>query len=131
VQVHALAKQQGIEVREARQELARALREEDTRLLSQYPPQEAWVVDYRANGSRTIETFKRKKDADAREAQVTVDIGKGVHVAPSKSVTVAEAGDLWIKACEEDELERATVDSYKQHLRLHINPRLAPTSSRL
>jgi len=51
---------------------------------------EAWIVDYTANGSRHIETFERKKDADAREAQVTVDVGKGVHTAASKSMTVAQ-----------------------------------------
>jgi Phage integrase, N-terminal SAM-like domain len=83
---------------------------------------EAWIVDYTANGSRHIETFERKKDADAYEAKVTVDVGKGIHIAPSRSVTVAEAGDRWIKACEADELERATINNYKQHLRLHINP---------
>jgi hypothetical protein len=27
---------------------------------------EAWIVDYAVNGSRHIETFGRKKDADAR-----------------------------------------------------------------
>src|SRR6516162_9214949 len=85
---------------------------------------EAWIVDYLVNGSRHIETFARKKDADAREAKVTVDVGKGIHIAPSKSVTVAEAGELWIKACEGDELERASIDSYRQHLRLHIKPYL-------
>ena len=52
---------------------------------------EAWIVDYSVNGSRHIETFERKKDADAREAQVTVDVGKGIHIAPSKSPTVAQA----------------------------------------
>jgi len=85
---------------------------------------EAWIVDYSVNGSRHLKTFERKKDADAYEAQVTVDVGKGIHIAPSRSVTVAEAGDLWIKACEDEELERATIDGYKQHLRLHINPHL-------
>ena len=85
---------------------------------------EAWIVDYATNGSRHIETFARKKDADAREAQVTVDVGKGIHIPPSKSITVTDAGELWIKACEAEELERATVAGYKQHLRLHINPRL-------
>jgi integrase len=85
---------------------------------------EAWIVDYSVNGSRHIETFARKKDADEREAKVRVDVSKGVHIAPSKSITVAEAGELWIKACEGDELERATIDSYKQHLTLHINPYL-------
>jgi integrase len=46
---------------------------------------EAWIVDYSVNGSRHIETFGRKKDADAREAEVTVDIGKGIHIAPSRT----------------------------------------------
>lgn len=85
---------------------------------------EAWIVDYSVNGSRHIETFQRKKDADAREAEVTVNVGKGIHIAPSKSVTVAEAGELWIKACEGDDLERASVEAYRQHLRLHIKPYL-------
>jgi len=85
---------------------------------------EAWIVDYAVSGSRHLKTFERKKDADAYEAQVSVDVGKGIHIAPSKSVTVAEAGDRWIKACEADELERATINNYKQHLRLHINPHL-------
>jgi integrase len=85
---------------------------------------EAWTVDYAVNGSRHLKTFERKKDADAYYAQVSVDVGKGIHIAPSKSITVAEAGKLWIKACEEAELERATIDGYKQHLRLHLNPRL-------
>ena len=52
------------------------------------------------NGYRHIETFGRKKDADAREAEVTVNVGKGIHIASNKSVTVDEAGELWIKACE-------------------------------
>jgi integrase len=87
---------------------------------------EAWIVDYALNGSRHIETFKRKKDADAREAQVTVNVGKGIHIAPSKTPTVNEAGDLWIKACKAADLQRASVDAYEQHLRLHIMPALGP-----
>ena len=39
-------------------------------------------------------------------------------------MTVAEAGELWVKACEVDELERATIDAYRQHLLLHICPYL-------
>ena len=83
---------------------------------------EAWIVDYSVKGSRHIETFARKKDADAREALVKVDVSKGIHIAPSKSATVANAGELWIKACEGDKLERASVEAYRQHLRLHIVP---------
>ena len=84
---------------------------------------EAWIVDYvDQQGDRHIETFARKKDADARKAEVTVDVSAGVHVAPNKSVTVAEAGESWIKAAEANGLERATVKTYREALRLHIAP---------
>ena len=81
---------------------------------------EAWIVDYTANGSRHIETFERKKDAEAREAQVTVDVGRGIHIAPSKSPTVAQAGAKWLDGS--DKLEAATLESYRQHLKDHIVP---------
>jgi integrase len=83
---------------------------------------EAWIVDYAVNGSRHIETFERKKDADAREAEVTVNVGKGIHIAPSKTPTVREAGKLWLESCTH--IERATAVTYRQHLQLHINPYL-------
>jgi len=38
---------------------------------------EAWIVDYTANGKRHIETFKKKKDADAYAQQAGVDIRAG------------------------------------------------------
>jgi integrase len=85
---------------------------------------EAWIVDYSVSGSRHIETFKRKKDADVREAQVTVNVGKGIHIAPNKTPTVEEAGKLWIEACKAAELQRTSVDAYEQHLRLHVYPSL-------
>jgi hypothetical protein len=75
-------------------------------------------------GSRHIETFERKKDADAREAQVTVDVAKGIHTAPSKSITVAEAAQDWIKYIEGEGRERTTVHRYREIVRLHIIPRL-------
>jgi integrase len=85
---------------------------------------EAWIVDYSVNGSRHIETFERKKDADAREAEVTVNVGKGVHIAPSKTPTVRDAGKLWLDSSSH--IERATAVTYKQHLQLHIYPYLGP-----
>jgi integrase len=86
---------------------------------------EAWVVDYRdKQGDRHIETFDRKKEADARHAEVSVGVRAGLHVAPSKSKTVCEAGDLWVEVARLDGLEQSTVESYAAHLRLHIAPRL-------
>jgi len=89
----------------------------------------AYVVQYStaetdAHGKRKrhIQTFERKKDAEAFHAQVRVDIGKGMHVPASKSITVEKAGQHWIDSCAD--LERTSVDGYQQHLNLHINPYL-------
>jgi integrase len=86
---------------------------------------EAWILDYTdQDGDRHIETFERKKDADKRHADVKVDVGKGIHTAPSKSLTVAEAAERWIKRVEADGRERTTVRQYRQHIDLHIAPRI-------
>ena len=86
-------------------------------------PREAWIVDYiDQQGDRHIETFARKKEADARQAEVKVDVKAGVHVAPNKSVTVREAGESWIKAAEANGLERSTIKNYREILRLHLAP---------
>jgi integrase len=94
-------------------------------------PQTAWVVRYSLrerhdNGKlkRGLKTFRTQKEAKDFEAQVTVDVAKGTHVPASKSVTVAEAGTLWIARKRGDGRERTTVDSYEQHLRDHIGPRI-------
>ena len=84
---------------------------------------EAWVVDYAdAAGDRHIETYSRKKDADARHAEVAVHVKRGVHVASSKSITVTEAAKRWADEAEAGGLERATVRTYRQHIDLHIVP---------
>ena len=46
----------------------------------------------------------------------------GTHTPESRSITVAEAGELWLKACTAAGLERSTLDQYDTHLRLHIVP---------
>ncbi len=79
-------------------------------------------LDMRGKRKRHIQTFERKKDADAFHAQTRVDIGKGVHVPASKSITVEKAGQHWIDSCAD--LERTSVDGYQQHLDLHILPYL-------
>jgi integrase len=93
--------------------------------------QEAWIVRYstaerdkRGKRRRHIKTFARKKDADAYEAQVKVDVANGVHVPASKSLTVDEAGNNWLAYVKGEQRERTTVDSYDLHLRLYIKPRL-------
>jgi integrase len=86
---------------------------------------EAWVVDYvDQDGDRHIETFERQKDAKAFHDTVRVDVRKGDHIAPSKSETVKEAAERWIKRVEANGRERGTLRQYRQHINLHIAPRL-------
>jgi integrase len=83
---------------------------------------EAWVVDYvDQHRHRHIRTFERRKDADDYRASVRVDVKAGVHTAPSKSITVAQAAEDWLAFAEGERLERATLVYYRQHV-AHILP---------
>ena len=86
-------------------------------------PKEAWVVDYAdAKSTRRLKTFARKKDADRFAATARVEVHEGTHVADSASVTVAQAGELWIARAKSAALERVTIKSYQEQLSLHIAP---------
>lgn len=83
----------------------------------------AWAVDYvDGKGKRRLKSFKLKKDADAFEASAKVEVRDGTHVADRDTVTVAEAGKLWIASAEAAALERSTIEAYQARLRLHIVP---------
>jgi integrase len=86
---------------------------------------EAWVVDFvDKDGDRHIETFERKRDADARHDTVRVDVRAGIHTAASKSLTVAEAAEDWIAGVMLRGRERTTIRQYRQHIDLHIVPQM-------
>jgi integrase len=88
---------------------------------------ESWIVDYADQaGDRHIETFARKKDADAYQAKVGVDVRAGTHTAPSKSITVEQAGKNWIESVALDDREESTLAQYRQHT-AHINERIGNT----
>ena len=76
---------------------------------------------------RHIETFKTWDEATDRAAKVRIDVKKGMHTAPSKSITVAEAADKWIKGVVADGREQSTIDQYRQHAKIHILPSLGET----
>jgi integrase len=87
---------------------------------------EAFIVDYvDQEGLRHIRTFDRKGEATEYAATVRVDIAKGVHTA--SKLTVAEAADAWVKRVESEGAERSTIRQYRQHISLHILPRLGRT----
>ncbi|MCC6888512.1 MAG: site-specific integrase [Hyphomicrobiales bacterium] len=83
----------------------------------------AWVYDFfDQTGKRRHKTFKLQKDALKYEARTRIAVNDGSFVAEGDSVTVKEAGDKWLQAARADNLERTTLDQYKQHLDLHIEP---------
>jgi integrase len=89
---------------------------------------EAWVVDYTdQHGHRVLKTYPTKKAADDFAASCRVEVREGTHVADSASVTVKEAGELWLESAEAADLERTTLEQYRQHLRLHIEPLIGRT----
>jgi integrase len=94
-------------------------------ITSKGEQKEAWVVDYVDQaGKRRLKTFAKKKAADNFAATANVEIRAGVHTADSASITIREAGRLWLESGENAGLERSTLDAYRQHLRLHIEPYL-------
>lgn len=86
---------------------------------------EAWVLDYAdAQGDRHIETFATKSAAKVREDEIGVSVRQGTHTPASKSVFVEKAAEDWLAHVEAEGRERSTVAQYRQHVRLHILPKL-------
>lgn len=83
----------------------------------------AWLADYSdQRGKRHARTFKTKKAANAFLVQASHEVARGVHTADSDSITVAEAGRLWLARSELEGLERSTLKQYREHTRYHIDP---------
>jgi integrase len=86
---------------------------------------EKWIVDYfDSGGKRHIETYPRKRDADDRAIEIGGEKKKGVHTPRASAITIRQAGEAWLITCEANNLERATIETYTAHLRLHVYPYL-------
>ena len=82
-----------------------------------------WLVDYfDQQGKRRNKTFAKEKDAKEWRDRIAVEIKDGVHTPEASSITVAEAGELWLAQGKTDALEHGTLKQYRQHLDLHIAP---------
>lgn len=82
-----------------------------------------WQADYRdGSGARRSKQFALKKEADAFLATTVHEVGQGTHVA--ETITVEKAAQLWLDRAENDGLERSTLDQYRQHVQIHIVPKL-------
>jgi integrase len=82
-----------------------------------------WQCDYKdGSGKRRSRQFPTKKEADAFLVKARGEVGQGIHVADSVSITVAEAAALWLRRGATEGLEQSTLAAYEQHVRLHILP---------
>jgi integrase len=82
----------------------------------------AWVVAYTHKGKQRLKTFPSKRAATDWRAELQLEVKRGVHTPASASITVGEAGALWLAQAETDGLEASTVMQYRQHLNYHIKP---------
>src|SRR5262249_39831271 len=84
-----------------------------------------WQADYRDGaGKRRSRQFEKRRDADDFLLQARDEVRKGVHTPDSVSITVSEAGELWLTRCQANRRERTTIKQYRNHLEGHIAPRL-------
>jgi integrase len=82
-----------------------------------------WQVDYRdQKGARRSRQFTTKKAATDYQITAGGEIKAGIHVPDSASVTVEQAGRLWLQRSRTNGLEASTIRQYSQHLDLHISP---------
>ena len=91
--------------------------------------QSCWVVDYTFQGKRHLKHFKKKKEADAWAAATKVEVGQGVHVVDSTSITVEEAAEEWISAVASGRKDRgpaeaSTLRQCRYHVDRYIRPKL-------
>jgi integrase len=83
----------------------------------------AWVVDYfDAKGKGRLKTFRTKREADDWRSGTRIELKQGTHVADGDSVTVSEAGKLWLATGEENGLVYGSRFHNDWLLRLHIEP---------
>jgi integrase len=82
-----------------------------------------WRASYTdAAGVRRTKQFARKSDGEAWLVEIRHDVARGLHTPGSISPTVRDAGALWIKRCNEKQLETMTIKGYEEHCELHLYP---------
>jgi integrase len=82
-----------------------------------------WRASYTDGaGVRRTKQFPKKSAGEAWLVETCHDVARGVHTPGSISPTVKEAGALWIKRCNEKQLEPMTIKGYEEHCELHIYP---------
>lgn len=85
----------------------------------------SWQADYvDGGGKRRHRQFTTRKDADAFLLKARGEVSRGLHIAESASITLNDAGDLWLAQCHANGREEATIKRYTATLDLHVRPAL-------
>ncbi len=93
----------------------------------------AWEVSYKdQQGKRRRKMFSKKRDADAWLVSARAQISSGIHTPDSQSITISDAANIWLMACErgrggKEPVEPSTLRAYRNHVRKHINPFIGET----
>jgi integrase len=67
----------------------------------------AWVADYVDQaGHRHVKTFEKKKEADEYYIKVKGEVRQGIHTAEHNSVTVEQAGEMYLASCKHARLRK-------------------------
>ena len=101
------------------------------RKLDRNDPKSPWIVEYTdAVGKRRRKTPKSglKKDADRIRQEIEREIGDGVHVAHSQTVTFGEIKEIFLKTFEDrqkaGDLSMSTFKRAEADLRLLLSPNI-------
>ena len=74
--------------------------------------------------SATLKLSSARKMRRRRGHRSKSGLARAPHVAPSQSITVAQAATEWLAHCEARGLEQATTTRYAVHVHKHIVPRI-------
>jgi integrase len=85
----------------------------------------AWVADYvDQGGTRRLKTFKTRRDADSWLLRARTEVATGRHLPERQSPTFADTAARWLASAQTRDLERGTLETMRQHVDLHLVPRL-------
>src|SRR5262249_6259062 len=80
-----------------------------------------WIADYTdQHGKRHQPRYTTERAANSKYAEAMEEVHKGTHTPASVSMTVAEAAQLWLRACEQNNYRPGSLYAYRSVVDTHI-----------